>query len=57
MIEGAAGPAVQFDILVRDGNVILGRADLNVQYHLDHYTAELLLLKEKSAAPETGGDQ
>lgn len=57
VIESAAGPAVQFDILVRDGNVILGRADLNVQYHLDHYTAELLLLKEKSAAPETGGDQ
>ncbi|MBI2993535.1 MAG: hypothetical protein HYY48_05080 [Gammaproteobacteria bacterium] len=46
-IESGAGDPVEFDILSKDDNVILGRADLNVQYHLDAYTAEQLLLKQQ----------
>lgn len=45
-IEPGKGDAIEFDILSQDDNVILGRPDLNVQYHLDDYTAEQLLLKE-----------
>lgn len=57
MIDTGAGTPVRFEILSQDGNVILGRADLNVQYHLDSYTAEQLLLKEKEVTPKTSGSE
>lgn len=44
-IETRAGERVRFDILAQEPNLILGRADLGVQYHMDNYTAEQLLLR------------
>ena len=56
-IDTGTGAPVQFGIILKEGNVILGRADLNVQYHLDSYTAEQLLLKDKPTAADSKGVQ